>query len=570
MRLIKFLQQGGLVNDPNKIQSIINKYGNGKSPFKASDYVEASKTTGVPVELLLAQGILESNLGTKGMAVRTHNVGNVGNNGNTGKTTNHGDWKNGLMNMAKLLKNDYKAQSMNDVQRLISNNFLRPTKGGRYAEESNYGQQVAKIINNISNTKFSVASPAENTQDDYAMDFKKPEIPKEMFQGLNDWDKFSSAAKKNPDLLNMFSPDLRFQFEENTRLENERLRQEQRKSEVEYENQQIQLALQEKQQQREQILSMVPQAQSINSGQIKAMFEKGGTIRKMLYAQAGGKIDTRGRKIFDKAAKENFANALKFEKEYLNSKKIRERIKKSGLDVDDELERLGERLNAVNLVVDESGSNANGASYNEPSDEIRYSYSSPTNVNQDTMSHEVGHIFGRSNIRYSNYIDDRNGLIEEDRFGKVWQKLKLLTSSDYRMGEGHEADWQELVADVHSAREELRNVGYDGRFSNFNNKVYNDMRKMADQNPDSAVGRIFNKIGPSESIKYRSMKSYYDRINPNEVPKEHKDFMKDYENNKQKYEDTQKRYIFDVMNKIVLNENTNEDKRIYVKRGGKL
>lgn len=280
MRLIQFLQQGGLVNDPNKVQSIINKYGNGKSPFKASDYIQVSKNTGVPVELLLAQGIIESNLGTKGMAVRTHNVGNVGNNGNTGKTTNHGDWLNGLTNMANLLKNDYKAQSQQDIQRLVNNNFLRPTKGGRYAEESNYGSQVGKMINSFSNIKIDLSNTNTGENNAEQIEAYKPVMPNDIYKGLNDWGNFQAQAKKDPKLLDLFqNVDFKSQFEENTRMENERLKQEQVKSQVEHQNEQLQLALQEKQQQRQQILSMVPQAQSISSGQIKAQFKEGGKIK---------------------------------------------------------------------------------------------------------------------------------------------------------------------------------------------------------------------------------------------------------------------------------------------------
>ena len=138
-----------LINNEAKVQAIINKFST-NSPFSAKDFIEVSKSTGVPIELLLAQGIQESNLGTKGMAVRTKNIGNVGNNGNTGKTTYHNNWIDGLYKQANLLKTDYIANSYEDIDRLLNTNFLRPKKGGRYAEENNYAHAISKRLNEIS------------------------------------------------------------------------------------------------------------------------------------------------------------------------------------------------------------------------------------------------------------------------------------------------------------------------------------------------------------------------------------------------------------------------------------
>ena len=143
------LKSHNLINNEAKVQAIINKFSN-NSPFSAKDFIEVSKNTGVPIELLLAQGIQESNLGTKGMAVRTKNIGNVGNNGNTGKTTYHNNWIDGLYKQANLLKTDYIANSYEDIDRLLNTNFLRPKKGGRYAEENNYAHAISKRLNEIS------------------------------------------------------------------------------------------------------------------------------------------------------------------------------------------------------------------------------------------------------------------------------------------------------------------------------------------------------------------------------------------------------------------------------------
>lgn len=145
------LKNHNLINNEAKVQAIINKFST-NSPFSAKDFIEVSKNTGVPIELLLAQGIQESNLGTKGMAVRTKNIGNVGNNGNTGKTTHHNNWIDGLYKQANLLKTDYIANSYEDIDRLLNTNFLRPKKGGRYAEENNYAYAISKRLNEISDS----------------------------------------------------------------------------------------------------------------------------------------------------------------------------------------------------------------------------------------------------------------------------------------------------------------------------------------------------------------------------------------------------------------------------------
>lgn len=145
------LKSHNLINNEAKVQAIINKFSN-NSPFSAKDFIEVAKNTGVPIELLLAQGIQESNLGTKGMAVRTKNIGNVGNNGNTGKTTHHDNWIDGLYKQANLLKTDYIANSYEDIDRLLNTNFLRPKKGGRYAEENNYAHAISKRLNEISDS----------------------------------------------------------------------------------------------------------------------------------------------------------------------------------------------------------------------------------------------------------------------------------------------------------------------------------------------------------------------------------------------------------------------------------
>lgn len=148
--VIPKFDNGGKTLGVNEVQGIINHYSGGKSPLTAQDFINASNTYGVPVQLLLAQSILESNIGTKGAAVKTKNVGNVGNNSITGKRTNQGSWVNGLNNYAKLMATQYNAKSKADILRLVETNFYRPVGGGHYAPETlDYGMRVYNLIQKI-------------------------------------------------------------------------------------------------------------------------------------------------------------------------------------------------------------------------------------------------------------------------------------------------------------------------------------------------------------------------------------------------------------------------------------
>ena len=144
-------QEGALTED--KINRIINKYSKGKSPLNAKDYLKVSTEIGVPVDLLLAQGIQESNFGTAGRAVRTKNVGNVG-NVDSGASRNMNSWLDGLMVQAKLLKKEYGVNSSKDVERLITKGFVRPKDGARYASDKNYEKVLSKLLKEISGSDF--------------------------------------------------------------------------------------------------------------------------------------------------------------------------------------------------------------------------------------------------------------------------------------------------------------------------------------------------------------------------------------------------------------------------------
>lgn len=151
-------------NDLDNVQRIIDKYSKGKSPLKAQDFVDVSKQYGVPLDLMLAQAIVESNVGTEGRAVRTKNIFNVGNTDDGTESPNE-SWRAGLERYAKLIKSEY-AKDPNNVstQEIINADFVRPGKGGRYATDKLYTKKVMNVLNEISpedNYTFSGDTPFE-------------------------------------------------------------------------------------------------------------------------------------------------------------------------------------------------------------------------------------------------------------------------------------------------------------------------------------------------------------------------------------------------------------------------
>lgn len=149
---IPVYKDGGLTKE--NIQGIINKYGKGKSPLSAENYIKVSNETGVPVELLLVQGIQESSFGTAGRAVKTKNVGNVGNT-DDGSARNMGSWEDGLRAQANLLKKEYGATSKEAVRGLIENGFVRTKDKARYASDPLYEKRLSGLLKTITGQDYS-------------------------------------------------------------------------------------------------------------------------------------------------------------------------------------------------------------------------------------------------------------------------------------------------------------------------------------------------------------------------------------------------------------------------------
>lgn len=169
------MAEGGGIdpNDPKSVQAIIDKYSGGKAPLKAEDFIEVSKKYGVPLDLMLAQAIAESNIGTKGRAVKTNNIFNVGNT-DDGSNEYQKDWKAGLERYAKLIKDEYATDPNNiTTQGILNNDFVRPKRGGRYAT-AKYTLQVTKILNEINpGANYTFSSTSNNAGGDPGDEFKQ-------------------------------------------------------------------------------------------------------------------------------------------------------------------------------------------------------------------------------------------------------------------------------------------------------------------------------------------------------------------------------------------------------------
>lgn len=144
------------------IQGIIDKYGKGKSPLTAQDYINASKETGIPVDALLTQGALESQFQTTGVGAKTNNVGNVGNT-DDGSTKTFGSPYEGLLAQAKLLKDAYSDKDGNFTAELFIQNDFKG-KYGRYATDPKYGEKYSSVLGTVRGLLGSNNQPQEQTQ----------------------------------------------------------------------------------------------------------------------------------------------------------------------------------------------------------------------------------------------------------------------------------------------------------------------------------------------------------------------------------------------------------------------
>lgn len=190
----------------------------------------------------------------------------------SGAWTNNVGGKNAFMDPNKNIK---------QLTYIFRKDFERP---GEHEANDENRQRIAHSITNETYTPFENFTYSEN-HNPY---FKQEDMSEymEMFknmqqQGSIDYDKLNQSYQKFPEftqiMFNNFKDNQ--QFVENQKLEQERLQQEDNKKRVELENQRIQSALLQKEQEKQTMLSMIPQAQSVTSGNITPSFmENGGLL----------------------------------------------------------------------------------------------------------------------------------------------------------------------------------------------------------------------------------------------------------------------------------------------------
>lgn len=128
--------------DPGKVQRVIDRWAHGKCPLNAQDFIDCTHRMGVMIDLMLAQGIQESALGTVGRRpLETKNIFDVG-NVDDGSNHTFGQWHDGLYAYAHLMATSYGCTA----EEVCGNNFLNKHNGGHYASDPNYPQEIWNLV----------------------------------------------------------------------------------------------------------------------------------------------------------------------------------------------------------------------------------------------------------------------------------------------------------------------------------------------------------------------------------------------------------------------------------------
>jgi len=135
------LLKGRAMYSVQQIQRVIDHYTKGICPVKAEDFVRVSEKTGVAIDLMLAQGIQESRLGTLGRGARTHNIYNVG-NVDSGANREMNDWVNGMLVYGRLMAQFYGKTA----EEVLARGFRRTDNGCRYATDPNYVNAIRRLV----------------------------------------------------------------------------------------------------------------------------------------------------------------------------------------------------------------------------------------------------------------------------------------------------------------------------------------------------------------------------------------------------------------------------------------
>ena len=127
----------------NKFTEIYNANSDGKAPISAKDFLELCKIYRVDPCLALAQGIIESRLGTRGLAVKTKNIFNVGNT-DDGRIRSFNSFQEGMIAYLETMQK-YFATTREEFSARNGRNL----RGGVYATSRGYVKKISDLAKRI-------------------------------------------------------------------------------------------------------------------------------------------------------------------------------------------------------------------------------------------------------------------------------------------------------------------------------------------------------------------------------------------------------------------------------------
>jgi flagellum-specific peptidoglycan hydrolase FlgJ len=139
----------------NEVDAYIKSQTN-RSKLDAKKVVEVCDSYDLDIKFLLAQGQLESQFGTKGIAVRTNSVFNIGTFDDGTILYRYKNPNHSLEPYAQLIKNKYAINGKTEYDLLKYKQF-KDARGKRYASARNYEKILSQIIKDIS-TKTKIDS----------------------------------------------------------------------------------------------------------------------------------------------------------------------------------------------------------------------------------------------------------------------------------------------------------------------------------------------------------------------------------------------------------------------------
>ena len=141
-----------------RLNRLLKKYN---APLTAKDFMDVSQQTGVSIDALVTQALIESHFGTKGRAVKTRNPLNYGND-DAGNNKFFSSFREGLLFAAQKLKEDFFFSTPEDF---INRGFMG--RYGIYATDPAYKRKYQSALQRVrseigSNQPLSPTAPIPN------------------------------------------------------------------------------------------------------------------------------------------------------------------------------------------------------------------------------------------------------------------------------------------------------------------------------------------------------------------------------------------------------------------------